>query len=190
MLINKRFVRKLSLNTQLRFKSVEQNLSSKRPIGPYYRFAEENRQLVVTKHPNLKVYEIDSILAKMWQSLDPTDREPFIKQYKTDLIEYYSSDSTKYKSSISDIDKRRIKEMNEEIKMRKELAAQQKKLCKLDKPKKPISSFFRYYKEQSDRMVNEPHKDYLQRVKSRWNDLSEAEKVKFKPSAAEEAVYR
>lgn len=74
-----------------------------------------------------------------------------------------------------------------EIKNRKELAAQQRKLVK---PKKPMSSFFRYYKEQSDRKANEPHKNYVQRVKTRWNELGETEKEKFNTSAEEEAAYR
>ncbi|XP_037038860.1 transcription factor A, mitochondrial-like [Bradysia coprophila] len=187
-------VQSLNLNVQLRFKSVEEKLGlpakPKKPTPPYFRFANENRASIVRKYPDLKPYEINSILGKMWQYLEAADREHFTKPYKTDLIEYYSNDYTKYMSSLSDVDKRKIKEMKVEIKYRKELAAQQKRLRKLDKPKKPLSSFFRYYKEQSDRKASEPHHDYLQRVTSRWNALSDAEKEKFKTAAEEEAAYK
>lgn len=126
----------------------------------------------------------------MWQSMDAAGRERFTKDYKTDLIKYYSSDYIKYMSSLSDVDKRRIKEMKLELKKRKELAAQQRRLRNLYKPKKPMSPFFRYYRDQSDRKASESHKDYLKRVKSKWNDLSETEKEKFKTSAEEEAAYK
>lgn len=126
----------------------------------------------------------------MWQSLDAADRENFAKGYKTDLINYYSNEFTKYRSSLSANDKRKIKEMKIEIKKRRNLVAQQRKLRKLGKPKKPLSSFFRYIAAQKDRKLNEPYKDYVKRVTSRWNALSDTEKEKYKTSADEEVKYK
>lgn len=182
------------MKIQLRCKSVEEKLGlptkPKKPITPYYRFANENRPSLTAKHPKLKSYEIDSILGKMWQSLDAADRASYVKGYKTDLINYYSNEYTKYRSSLSDVDKRKIREMEIEIQKRRNLVAQQRKLRKLGKPKKPLSSFFRYFAAQKDRKLNEPHKDFVKRVTSRWNDLSDTEKEKYKPSVEEEVQYK
>ncbi len=184
----------LRLKIQLRFKSVEEKLGlpakPKKPIAPYFRFANENRPSLTAKHPKLKSYEINSMLGKMWQSLDPADRENFVKGYKTDLINYYSNEYTKYRSLLSADDKRKIKEMKIAVKERRNVLAQQRKVRKLGKPKKPLSSFFRYTAEQKDRKVNEPYKDYVKRVTSRWNALSDIEKEKYKTSPEEELKYK
>lgn len=126
----------------------------------------------------------------MWQSLVAADREKFTKVYKADLIDYYTNEHTKCKSSLSNDDKRKIKEMKIEIKNRRILAAEERKLRKVGKPKKPLSSFFRYLAAQKDRTLNEPYRDYVKRVSTRWNSLSETEKEKYKTSAEEEAVYK
>lgn len=162
----------------------------KKPIAPYFRFLNENRPSVVAKHPKLKSFEVNSILGKMWQSLDAADKQNFTKGYKTELIAYYSNEYTKYKSNLSEDDKRKIKEMKLEIKKRRILAAQQRKFRKLDKPKKPISSFFRYLTTQKDRKPTDPYKDYIKLVTSRWNALSETEKDKYKTPAEEDAKYK
>lgn len=189
--------KKKRLSIQTRFKSVEVEeklglpAKPKKPIAPYYRFTNENRPSVVAKHPKLKPFEINAILGKMWQSLDAADREKFTNGYKTDLIDYYTNETrTKYSSSPSNDDKLKIKEMKVEIKKRRILVAAQRKLRKLGKPKKPLSSFFRYLAAQKDRQLNEPYRDYLKRVTTRWNTLSETEKEKYKTSAEEAAMYK
>lgn len=130
------------------------------------------------------------MLGKMWQSLDAADRENFVKGYKTDLINYYSNEYTKCRSSLSADDKWKIKKMKIEIQKRRNLLAQQRNIRKLDKPKKPLSSFFRYMAAQKDRKLNEPYKDYVKRVTVRWNALSDIEKEKYKTSVEEELKYK
>lgn len=162
----------------------------KKPIAPYFRFVNENRPSVVAKHPKLKSFEINAILGKMWHALDAADKENFTKGYKTELIEYYANEYTKYKSSLSDDDKRKIREMKSEIKKRRIVVAQQRRLRRLEKPKKPLGSFFRYFTAQKDRKPDEPYKDYVQRVTDRWNKLTETEKGKYETPAAEMAKYK
>lgn len=180
---------------QLRYISAEENseglpVKPKKPIPPYFRFANDNRPSVAAKHPKLQSSEINSILGKMWRSLDASDKENYIRAYKTDLINYYSNEYVKYKSSLTDDDKRKIKETKTEIKKRRTLAEQQRKLRKLDKPKKPMSSFIRYLTTQNDRKLKEPYSEYVKRVTARWSALSETEKEKYQTPAKEEAAYR
>lgn len=179
---------------QLRFKSVEEKLGlqakPKRPIAPYFRFVIENRPTVVAKHPELKCSEINSILGKMWRTLDPTDKAKFSKGFQYELSDYYSNEYTEYRSSLSEDDKRKIRQMKLEIKKRRIVVTKQRKHRKLDKPKKPLNSFFRYFTAQTDRKPNEPYKEYVERITSRWNTLSDAEKEKYKTSAEEELMYQ
>lgn len=180
---------------QLRLKSVEDDLGlppkPKKPIVPFCRFAIENRPSIMAKHPTLKSYEIDKILATMWQSMDASDRENYRREYRSDLIKYFSTtEYTKCRASLSDDDKRKIKEMKLEMKNRQALVAQQRKLRKLGKPKKPLPSFLRFLAEQTDRKLKEPYKEYVMRVTKRWDDLSEMEKEKYKTPPKEEAAYK
>lgn len=126
----------------------------------------------------------------MWQTLDTTDKAKFSKGYKTELIDYYSNEYNKYRSSLSEDDKRKIKQMKLEIKKRRILVAKQRKIRKLEKPKKPFNSFFRYFAAQTDRKPNEPYKDYVERITSRWNILSDTEKEKYKTPAEDELKYK
>lgn len=184
------------LKIQLRFKSVEEKLGlptkPKKPIAPYFRFLIENRPSVVAKHPTLKTSEINSILGKMWRTLDANDKKAFSDGYKTELIDYYANEYNEYRSTLSEDDKRKIKQTKLEVKKRRALVAEQRKLRKLGKPKKPFNAYFRYYTSipQTERKPNEQSKEFVKRITTRWNGLSDSEKEKYKTSAEEEANYK
>ena len=60
----------------------------KKPRTAYILYNTEKRQEVITKHPNLKNPEIVKMLAEMWRSLTPKQKEPFLKMAEEDKQRY------------------------------------------------------------------------------------------------------
>lgn len=166
------------------FKSVEEKLGlplkPKKPIAPFFRFSTEMRPSVIANNPHLKSAQINSILGTMWKTFDAAKKERFTKGFQVELRDYYSNEYTKYRATLSEDDKIKIKEMKAKIKNRRILSSKRKQNLVLGKPKRPMNSFLRYVKAQTDRKPNENYKDYIRRLTLTWKGLTDAEKEQYK----------
>lgn len=150
---------------------------------------KEIRPSVVAKNPKLSTVEVSSIIGKMWKSLDAAKKEKFSKGYEDEKAGFMDV-MNKYKENLTPDDIKNIKELKADKKERKTFLLQKKKSRELGKPKKPISSFLRYLKMQTDRKPDEDYPIYLKRVSGKWLGLTENEREKFKPSVQELESYK
>lgn len=152
----------------------------------------EVRASVVAQHPTLKTTEHVALLSKMWKTLDATKVEKYCQVYRNELIAYHQL-LDQYKRTISEDDKRTVKqkrqEIHEEIEKRKIVRLQRKKAHVLNRPKKPTSVYLKYLEEQADRQPNEKYYDYLRRKSAEWKRLSDSEKDCYKPPAGDMQNY-
>lgn len=174
-------------------KSLEERLGlpakPKRPPSPYFRYMSEMRSSVKAKNPKLKESEVVSLISKMWRSLDANKKEKFAQVSREDFIAY-AEGMANYKNNLSAEDARKIKESKFEIKERKVVRLQKKKCQELGKPKKPTSSYVRFFTGQTDRRPKEQYRDFVKRVSAKWNALSDAEKAKYNLSQEEALNYK
>jgi len=84
--------------------------------------------------------------------------------------------------------KEKLKELRASMKKNRVKVLKRKKNRELGKPKKPLNSFFQY-KKQNVRNPNEIYQGYMDRIKSSWQNLSDAEREKYKPSQEEILAY-
>lgn len=128
----------------------------------------------------------------MWKTLDATKVEKYCQVYRNELIAYHQL-LDQYKRTISEDDKRTVKqkrqEIHEEIEKRKIVRLQRKKAHVLNRPKKPTSVYLKYLEEQADRQPNEKYYDYLRRKSAEWKLLSDSEKDCYKPPAGDMQNY-
>jgi len=174
-------------------KSIEEKLGlpakPKRPTPPYFRFMADMRQDVKAKNPKLTNSELLSMLGKMWKSLDASKKDKYTKGFDDEKVRF-ADENEKYKKKLTDDDVRKIKEAKADIKERKIVLSQQKKCRELGKPKKPLTSFVRFLKAQTDRQPNEKYQKFLKRVSNKWESLSENEKVKFITTVQDKENYK
>lgn len=159
-------------------------IKPKKPTNIFGLFIRENLRSVSEAHPTLKVTELFSIMARMWNTIDATAKEKFIIKYKIMLAKYLN-EFAEYNRTLSENDKRIIKEMKDKKKkneIKKEMTRlKRKKAQELNRPKEPNKTFFRYIGRHTDRQPHEKHQNYLKRKASEWRTLSEAEKQIYKP---------
>lgn len=174
-------------------KSLEEKLGlpprPKKPASAYFRFMGEVRPTIVAKNPKLKQTEVMTMMGKMWKSLDESKKEKFSKGYKEDMARY-SNVIAEYRDRLSEDDIRKIKETKFEKKERKLVLSHQKKSRDLGKPRKPMSSYLRYFQEQKDRQPKEKHSDFVKRVSVRWHALADAEREKYKVTVQDSEQYK
>lgn len=164
----------------------------KKPIAPFFRYMIEVRASVVAQNPTLKTIEHVALISKMWKSLDAEKSEKYYKAYQIESTPYQEL-LDQYNKTISEEDKKTVKEkrkeIQEEIEKRKFIRSQRKKAQALDRPKKPMSVYLKYLDAQADRQPDEKYYDYLRRKSSEWKGLSESEKEMYKPAAGEMQDY-
>jgi len=64
------------------------------------------------------------------------------------------------------------------------------KRFEIEKPIRPINSFQRYLKVQTDRQPKEVYRNFVRRVATRWLELAESEKEKYKTPVQDEENYK
>lgn len=175
-------------------KSVEEQLNlpakPKRPTTAYFRFMKEIRPTVQAKNPKLNTTEISSTIGKMWKSLDSAKQEKYAEGYK-DEMQAYKGAITEYRKKLSEDDVHKIKELKSEKKERKVVLLQKRKVRALGKPLRPLNSFIRYtLKNKADRQPKEKSSDFVKRMSAKWNSMTDGEREKYKPLAAEEESYK
>lgn len=164
-------------------------LQPKLPLSAYFRFMKEVRPSVIAAHPKLKQKQLCAIFSKMWSSLDATEKEKYIAEYKNEMLKY--SDTLKnYKSQLTDDQKRIIEEKVSEGNTKKIIKSYKDRASKLGKPKRPATLFLKYFHEQTDRKPDEEYKVYMKRMSRRWSRLTKAEKEKYKATAEELENYK
>jgi len=127
----------------------------KRPITTWLDFCATNRQTVRRAQPSLQNTEILRVLSEMWKRLSPTDKEKYEVRFRRRCQEY-ERDLEQWNASVSEAEKKSILIAQKEKQLAKEksgIVAKQKRQQKaleaeLGKPKKPLTTYFRFVQEQ------------------------------------------
>lgn len=164
-----------------------------KPLTVFFRYMIEIRPKIAAQNPSLKTTEVTKLIAKMWKSLDETEKEKYYEALQHEKIAYEEQMAEYAKLSSKD-NKRKVeeirKELKEEIEKRKNVRSLRKKALEFDKPKRPSHPFWKFLQTHFDRQPTENYKDYIQRKSSEWKSLSESEKEIYKPMAEEWQNYK
>lgn len=165
------------------------SLKPKKPLSPYFRFMEEVRPSVTAARPHIKPKDMYPVISTMWNSLDATAKEKYVIEYKNELLKY-SDIIENYNRQLTEDQCRKIEENVSAANTRNLIKSYKERARELDKPKRPISSFVKYFHEQTDRKAGEQYKVYMKRMSLRWSRLKRNEKEKYKLTADELENYR
>lgn len=168
----------------------------KQPLPPYFRFMQQVRPSLKTEHPDLKPKEIIKAITERWKLLGTEEKEMLSKEYRDDL-KTYSENIANYNRTLTADNKRIIEQKLADVSKQKLIKSRQKliktyqkKALELNKPKKPPSSFLRYFHAQTDRLPDEPYKEHMKRVSCRWQALSKNRKKKYETTSEEMENYK
>ena len=164
----------------------------KKPANMYIRFFEETRPAAKAANPHLKKAEIDKIVVQQWKDLDESKREAYRGQAKKDF------DAWKEEIARLKTDPLTRDVYSDQQKMKKEAALKKsvrkaktarKELEKENKmPKRPISGFVQYFKENAENWrreavaqgIDRPLGKHLLAINaSNWKKLPEEVKQKY-----------
>lgn len=135
---------------------------------------------------------ISEIIAKMWHSLDKTEKDKYCKEFHNEMVKHRHI-MAQYNSSLTADDNKRIKEKKDEtikeIENKKIAKSLRIKSRELQKPRL-VAPFFKYLHGSLDRQPDEKYPDFVLRKSAEWRALSEKEKEKFRPTAEDLKNYR
>lgn len=131
----------------------------KRPITAWIEFANTNRPLVKKAQPSLKATEVFKVLGEMWKRVSPTEKEKYTARERRRYA-IYEKELDMWNASVTEDEKLLLKSAKAQVKSAKDSVQQiykqkrEKKalLEELGKPKRPLSVFFLFLKEQRERL--------------------------------------
>jgi len=145
-----------------------------RPQSAYLLWSQKHRQQLKEQEPNLSFGELGKKLGEIWQSMDPSDKKPWIDEAEK-LKEIYESKQSKYMKTPE----------YHEFQSSKAVKAGKKagKPAKEKGPKRPMTSFMAFSKYIRPVIVKEnPNFSFAQIGKAigeRWAKLSPVDKMKY-----------
>lgn len=176
---------KLSLHTR---KTVEKahGLPAKPiyPGSPYVCFVRYVLPYFMAEYPHLKASERIKIIAERWKALDDEEKEALSKTFQNDLVKY-SAEVQEYNRTVTADERNMVEETSAKKQRSKLIKVYQKKASELNKPKRPPSSFLKFFHAQTDRRPRESYKDHMKRTAKRWNKLNKKQKQKYETSPLE-----
>lgn len=145
----------------------------KRPKSAFMWFITESRADFMKKNPDAKLTDVTKELSKKWNALSPKEKEVYDKMYTKDKDRF-----TNERQVILD----KVSEENRDFKD--------------SKPKKPLSSYVYFMKDDSIReklksehqklIAEGVNKSWMQFVPMMWEKLSAKEKEKYEKLAEED----
>ncbi|KAK6626538.1 hypothetical protein RUM44_009011 [Polyplax serrata] len=125
--------------------------------------------------------EIVRVAAQNWKQLSQGEKEKYIEIYKRNVVQY-KNDMQNFEDSLSSEQKNNIKEATADYKYSRSKRAKKqalnKRVVELKKPKRPLTSFFRFL-QTVDKMKNESQVDFAERVAKMWHELPSAKKEEY-----------
>lgn len=150
---------------------------------------QQVRPSLKAEHPHLKHKEIIAAITEKWKSLETEEKEILSKEYRHDLLKY-SKENVNYKRTLTVEDEGKIEQKFSDTSRKKLILAYQKQARELNKPKKPSSSFLRFFHAQSDRRPNETYKEHMKRMSGKWKAFSAYRKKKYRTTPEEMENYK
>lgn len=145
----------------------------KRPMSSFFFFANERRQNLRDKNPELKVTDVTKTLADMWKKMSEEEKRQYYEMGEREK-ERFKRENNDYCSieSSNDSDSSRASQTNEKEKSKKR-----------KKPTRPMSAFLHFAREQRQ-MVREKHPEakiteITRILASMWRNLTEEEKKPY-----------
>ncbi|XP_042868568.1 transcription factor A, mitochondrial-like isoform X2 [Penaeus japonicus] len=156
----------------------------KRPMTPYIRFVNANRQEIKKKYPELSAPQLTIKLASLWNELGLPEKSKWSLLYTKDREAY----DLKYKEYMKKLTPQQIESMKDlkrkrsQDKLKRQIRRDKKKETEeLGKPKHPGNAFTLYLLSL-DR-GEAPLKEFLTGAASRWRRLPEEEQEVFRERA-------
>jgi len=129
----------------------------KRPLTAWLEFCRINRPMVRRAQPTLGGPELLKVMGEMWKRVSPTEKEKYTARARQ-RYEDYARAVEQWKASVSNEEQAALTMAKREEKLAKEkseMLARQRREKKqlreeLGMPKRPLSSYLRYYMEQNE----------------------------------------
>ncbi|GLG94516.1 Mobility group protein 1A [Gryllus bimaculatus] len=158
--------------------SIEEKLGfpskPKRPLTPYMRFLAKVRPLIAQKHPEAKVPEIAKLGGEHWAKAEPSLKQQLEEEYRKEF-HVYRKQMGDYENSLTEEQKEQITKAQDDAEEAKERRKLRRKMKDLGKPKRPLTAYMIYLRDNS-RKETESYRDFQVRVAKQWEQ--EDEKVK------------
>ncbi|EEB11642.1 transcription factor A, putative [Pediculus humanus corporis] len=151
----------------------------KRPVTPFLEFS--NKMLKNYASSNLPHSEVRKIISSKWNDISEEEKMALKEEYKKSYAKY-KEDLQNYENSLTDEQKKSIEIAEKELKLNQEQKIvknlREKRSRDLDKPKKPLTSFFKF-KQAQKKKDNESILEFSQRIGKMWKSLSDKDKAEF-----------
>ncbi|CAN4077601.1 unnamed protein product [Withania somnifera] len=198
------------VNENKRKKKEKDPLKPKQPLSAFFLFTNERRSALLAENKNVK--EAAKITGEEWKNMTEKQKAPY-EEMAMKKKEQYLQEMEVYKKKKDEEAAEHMKEEEELMKLKKQEALQllkkkektenlikktkenrRKKKQKEDrvdpnKPKKPASSFFRFSREERNKLVQERpginNSTINALISLKWKELSEEGKQVWNSQAAE-----
>lgn len=189
-----------TLCQQQKLKTIEERAGlptkPKRPLSGYLRFVKEHSAPVKETNPQLSHRECLLHIGKMWNSISLTQKEEYSKPYKDEKSNYLAQ-MIVYNRSLTEDDKRSIREARAKIVARRAELTRSKQRRELGKPKKPANGYLKFRAERlrsrdlvDGKQTKEEFCKYIRESNNDWRALSDAERARYKTTPAELEEYK
>lgn len=142
---------------------------------------KQMRPEIRAKDPKISIIDTIKVIAKRWETVDPTTKKKLEEEYKNDQIQFIEK-RAEYDSKLTDAQRIDIKLLKDELAEAKDKRLHRKKVKQLGRPKKPASAFLRYLSEQRTKLPqspNETYRDWQKKIAAKWTEFSDKEKEKY-----------
>ncbi|BFZ03105.1 hypothetical protein BsWGS_06144 [Bradybaena similaris] len=152
----------------------------KMPANVFVTFVLQVAEDLKKKNPDIKQTELFKQASLMWQELDPEEKSRLAVE-RRELYDKYKEDMKTY---LDNMTPEQIQE--EELKKERRTARRLKSLKKqLGTPKKPLGSFSYFLSEHYPERSGEPAASTFKALMSKWMEMSDEEKEKYKQKSRE-----
>lgn len=169
-------------------KKLSDTNAPKRPLSGYFMWmASGVRDKLLAENKGKRIAEVIKICGDRWKKMPETEKKIWQDKSKRDrdawtkkMVAYKKTDSYK-----------KFQKKKEEANMMKLKTAKRPKDKNKNKPKRPLSGFFRFTEEFRKRHPEMKFTEVTKTAGSEWKALSEAERKKYLDAAAnEKAKYQ
>ncbi|XP_037025090.1 transcription factor A, mitochondrial-like [Bradysia coprophila] len=172
-------------------KSVEKIMGPrpKQPLSPYFRFMLQIRPQVIAENPHLKRNKLHTIFSEKWKSLDADQKAIFSAEYRNGMSKYLK-EIWEYNRKMSENDFKQMQKELQDTADKKQIKLYREEARKLNKPKRPVTAFLKFFQSQTDRPPGRTYREHMQQMSLKWRSLSENERSKYKTKPDELDKYK
>ncbi|XP_063697634.1 uncharacterized protein LOC134828586 [Culicoides brevitarsis] len=158
----------------------------KRPLGAYLRYLKKVRPSIAANNPGKSPQEINTLVGEKYRNLDESEKKELQKGFQEEYRQYIIA-MYEYRRTLTPAMKLNVETARTERAARRARKTINQRKTALGKPKRPPTAFAVFVGEKLKEIPKEPNKllkDYIKKIKRKWQKLSETEKNSYIDAAA------